>query len=150
MLMKRNILFSVGLITIFISCSKDIEDRIVGSWKLDAAWKQKTFSRDYFTTGYESGLFTFENNGTASYINLTDTLTGFWSTGDYNISSVSPTTGQLDTKGLRYFRIELVNFSSNRYLFWEFDDFYFRNSRNTIRATDFTSGNDRIYEFEKK
>jgi hypothetical protein len=142
--MKKKLLL-IAIISFFVSaCSKRIEDRIVGSWKLRSSYKQQLFDRDHFNTGYESGVFTFNENGNASYISSIDTLTGYWSADKYTV-----TTGS-ETKSMRQLRIELVNFLRNRYLFWEFDDFNFRNTWKTIRAEEYGLSYNRIYEFERQ
>ena len=70
----------IALISSFIfwSCSKDIEERITGTWKLQDVYRKKAFSKEHTTTGYETGLFIFQSNGDAVYINGNDTLTGYW------------------------------------------------------------------------
>jgi len=142
--MKRTLLFTTLIAIIASACSKRIEDRLVGSWKLSSSYKQKTFDRDHFLTGYESGVFTFSENGTASYTSSTDTLTGFWNADDYTVNTGS------DSKSLRHLKIEMVNFLQNRYLFWEFDDFHFRNTWKTLRAEEYSLSYDRIYEFSRQ
>ena len=141
--MKKHLLLSIIITSFFYGCSKRIEDRIVGSWKLRSSYKQKPFDRDHFTTGYESGIFTFNDNGTATYTSSTDTLTGNWHADSYN-------SGGTDGNQMRHLRIELVNFIQNRFLFWEFDDFNFRNSWQTIRAEEFSLSYTRVYEFGRE
>ena len=142
--MKKNLLFTAIIAILICSCSKRIEDRIIGSWKLRSSFKQKPFDRDHFSTGYESGIFTFSENGNASYVSSTDTLTGYWSADDYTVSTGS------ETKSLRHLRIELVNFLQNRYLFWDFDDFDFRNTWKTLRAEEFSLSYNWVYEFARQ
>ena len=144
LLMKQTLLLSLILVTIISSCSKRIEDRIVGSWKLRSSYKQKTFDRDHFTTGYESGVFTFNENGTAGYTSVTDTLTGYWNADRYTINTGS------DTKSLRHLKVELVNYLQNRFLFWEFDDFNFRNTWKIIRAEEYSLSYTHVYEFQRQ
>jgi len=141
--MKKYLLLSIIITFLFYGCSKRIEDRIVGSWKLRSSYKQQTFDRDHFTTGYESGIFTFSDNGTATYTSNTDTLTGNWHADKYY-----PTGSE--GKNYRRLRIEMVNFIQNRFLFWEFDDFNFRNSWRTLRTEEFSLSYTRVYEFERE
>ena len=56
--MKKALLLATVIAFITAACSKRIEDRLVGSWKLRSSYKQKTFDRDHFSTGYEEGVFT--------------------------------------------------------------------------------------------
>lgn len=142
--MKKILLLATGIVIIISACSKRIEDRIVGSWKLRSSYKQQLFDRDHFTTGYEAGIFTFSENGNASYISATDTLIGYWNADNYIVNTGS------ESKSLRRLRIELVNFLRNRYLFWQFDDFNFRNTWKTLRAEEYSLSYDRVYEFERQ
>jgi hypothetical protein len=148
--MNKYLLSTAFVSTLFFSCRKNFEDRIVGTWKLVSSYKQRTFDRDHFITGYEQGIFTFNENGTADYKSSTDTLTGFWSADKHSVTTVNASSGQADTKGYKELRIELVNFTGNQYLFWEFDDFNFRDTWKEIRAKDFSLSNDRIYEFRRQ
>jgi len=141
--MKIHLLLPLVITLFFFGCSKRLEDRIVGSWKLQSSYKQKAFDRDHFTTGYESGVFTFNDNGTATYASSTDTLTGNWHADKYY-------SGGSEGSQLRHLKIEMVNFLQNRFLFWEFDDFSFRNSWQTIRAEEFSLSYSRIYEFGRQ
>lgn len=135
---------------LFSSCSKSIDDRIAGSWQLEKAWKQKLFDRDYFQTGYENGLFMFMDNGSATYIEGTDTLTGYWRSYQRNHSYYNSGSGEWETRSMRYLHINLINFQQNRRLEWEFDDFHFKNNWQTIRAEQYWYSNDRVYEFRRR
>ena len=65
--------FFLFSIIVFSSCSKlDPETKLAGNWKLDDVVKKRLFNNDHLTTGYEAGLFTFNENGTATY---TDSIT---------------------------------------------------------------------------
>ena len=135
---------------LFSSCSKNIADRIAGSWQLEKAWKQKHFDRDYFQTGYENGLFIFMDNGSAKYIEGTDTLTGYWRSYHRNYRYYNSGSGEWETRNMRYLYISLINFLQNRRLEWEFDDFHFRDGWQKIRAEQYWYSNDRIFEFRRK
>ncbi len=149
--MKKYLLSPLLTLTLFYSsCSKSLEDRIIGSWQLESAWRQVFFGRDYFQTGYESGLFTFMVNGDATYVSSTDTLRGNWRSDRYNSNYYNGGTGQWETRSMKYLRISLVNFQQNRRLEWEFDDFSFRNNWSDIRAEQYSLSNDRVYEFERR
>lgn len=145
-------LYSLLLLTVvlFFSCSKNLEESLTGNWQLTRAWKQQLFGRDYFQTGYENGTFTFMDNGNASYVNGADTLTGFWRAYRYNDNFYNSGSGEWENRSNKYLRISLANYPRNLRLEWEFDDFNFRDHRNEIRAEQFTLGNSRIYQFEKR
>jgi hypothetical protein len=148
--MQKNLLIGLLITTIFLSsCSKSLEDRIVGNWKLNSAWRQQFFGRDYFTTGYEDGIFTFSENGDASYISSTDTLTGYWRSDRYN-NGYYNSSGDWETRSMKYLRISLVNFQQNHRLEWDFDDFNFRENWKGIRAQQYSLSNDRVYDFDRK
>ena len=135
--MQRNLLITLLIGSLFFtSCSKSLEDRIVGTWKLNSAWRQKLFGRDYFTTGFESGLFRFDENGNASYTSSTDTLTGYWRSDRYT-NSYYNSSGQWETTSMKYLRINLVNYQQNKRLEWDFDDFHFRDGWKGISAMQY-------------
>jgi hypothetical protein len=116
---------------------------------LEQSWRQVLFGRDYFTTGYENGIFTFMENGDASYVSPTDTMTGYWRSDRYN-NGYYNSNGDWETRSMKYLRISLVNFQQSRRLEWEFDDFNFRNGWREIRSEQYSLSNDRIYEFERR
>jgi hypothetical protein len=138
--MKQYLLCIVIISVVLSSCQKNFEDRLIGNWKLVSSYRQKTFDRDHFITGYESGVFTFNENGTARYVSGPDTLNGIWNTDRYSTGDGS----------YRELKVELFNFLRNQYLFWEFDNFNFRDNRNEFRAREFSAGNDRVYEFRRQ
>jgi hypothetical protein len=148
---KTKTLVSILLVSLFFSsCSKTLEDRLIGSWQLNSAWRQQLFGRDYFQTGYESGIFTFMENGEATYISTSDTLNGYWHTDRYNEDYYNNSNGQWESRSLKYLQINLVNFQQNKRLEWEFDDFNFKNGWEKIKVQQFSLSYDRIYEFERR
>jgi hypothetical protein len=146
--MIRNLLLLTTAL-ICLSCSKHIEDRLIGEWRLDAAYKKDLFGRDYFKTGFENGIFTFYESGTAVYRSQTDTLSGYWRSDYYFTQSYDPSTGVDETKRLKYLDIYLEGFTRGKILNWQFDEFNFRNNWKTIRAIEYSLGRDRYYEFVK-
>jgi hypothetical protein len=137
----------LALMFLLNACSKTIEDRLTGKWKLTGAYKERLFNHDYFLTGYEGGVFTFLENGDASYISNTDTLNGTWSADNYSNYYYNNGSGKYETTSMRYLHIYLVNFTRNKFLNWEFDDFHFKNDWKKIKAQQFSLSNDRVYEF---
>jgi hypothetical protein len=141
--MNRNLLIPAITIITLISCSKRIEDRLVGEWRIDVAYKKELFGRDYFQTGYENGKFTFFESGTATFVSSQDTLSGYWKSdfwSRYNSSND-------ETERMKYLEIYLANFNRNKVINWKFDNFSFRNNWKCIRAVEFFLGRDRYYEF---
>ncbi len=138
------------LLILFSSCSKSLEDRLTGSWEIKRAWKQRFLDRDYFQTGYEGGTFTFNENGNATFIKGTDTMTGYWRSDRYSNEWYNNNSGNWESRTMKYLRINLVNYQQNIRLEWDFDDFRFRDSWQEIRAEQYSLSNDRIYEFERK
>jgi len=58
------------------SCKKWLpENRVVGSWQLIDAEKRRFLSNQSFSTGYESGVFTFYDNGDATYRDAAGSMT---------------------------------------------------------------------------
>jgi hypothetical protein len=148
--MRRYLLLSLlATSLIFSSCSKTLEDRLIGSWQLEDAWRRVFLGKEHFQTGYESGTFTFMENGDATYTSPTDTLTGYWRSGRHT-SSYYNSNGDYESRSMKYLRISLVNFQQNRRLEWDFDDFHFRDGWQEIRAEQYSLSNDRVYEFERR
>jgi hypothetical protein len=127
------------------SCKKWLpENRISGSWKLVDAERQRAFSSESFMTGYESGLFTFYDNGTASYSDATGILNGSWdmrkTDGGYYDQD-----GNWHSDQRTDMLIKLYDFRSNRVLEWYFDYIDFRSSGN--RLTGFMEGANYNYRY---
>lgn len=148
--MKKHLLLFFILAVIFISCSKSLEDRLIGSWKLESSWRKQFLGRDYFQTGYESGIFTFFDNGNATYGSSTDTLNGYWRSDRYSNNFYNHNSGNWETRTMKYLRINLVNFSQSQRIEWEFDDFSFREGWSEIRAEQYSLSNDRVYVFGRR
>lgn len=149
--MKKNLLLFTGISCLFlISCSKSLEDRLIGSWKLQDAYRRVFLGRDHFLTGYEAGTFTLYENGSASYTSPADTLTGYWRSDDYTSDYYNGSSGQWESKSMRYLRLNLKNFQQNKFIEWDFDDFHFRNGWREIRAEQYSLSNDRVYEFVRQ
>lgn len=142
--------FFVVMILFVSGCSKNLEDRLIGSWQMKQAWRQQLVGRDYFQTGYENGIFTFSENGDASFTGNGDTLTGYWRADRYNQTYYNNGTGDPESRSMKFLRISVVNFQQNRRIELEFDDFRFRDNWQEIRAEQYSLGNDRIYELIRK
>ena len=137
-------------IAVFIlsSCAKRIEEHIIGEWRLDVSYRKELFGRDYFQTGYEDGIFTFFESGTARYIHNQDTLSGYWKSDFYNRWRYDADEDQGSDR-LKYLEIYLANFNYNKVINWRFDNFNFKNNWKCIRTVEFSLGRDRYYEFVK-
>ena len=146
--MTRALLLLATIVALF-SCTKKIEDRLIGEWKLDGAYKKDFFGRDYFQTGYEGGLFTLYESGSAAYTSPAGSLSGYWKS-DYYWSSYDPNTGDPDSRRVKYLEIFLADYQQNKTLNWQFDEFNFRNNWKEFRAVEYTLGRDRYYEFVKQ
>lgn len=140
---KTLLILSSIIFLLFSSCGKRIEDRLLGEWRLESTYKKGVFSRDYFQTGYESGVFTFFESGTATYVSSQASLSGYWKADNWVRYDASSDKSEV----LKYLEIFLADFSSNKIINWRFDNFNFRNGWKCIRAVDFSLGRDRIYEF---
>lgn len=138
------------LLTLFIlvsilSCGKIYEQKLIGYWRLERSYTRTLLGRDNFETGYEDGIFRFEESGAASYKSATDTLTGYWDADFYSVPD-----GNGGSRRLKYLRLHLADFTSNKLLVWDFDDFHFRNNWRGIRAIESRLGPDRCYEFVRQ
>lgn len=149
--MRRNLRLIIPVLVLTItSCIKPLEDRLTGNWQLTESFRRGFFDRDYFQTGYESGIFSFHEGGSATYISNTDTLTGSWKVRRHSDNYYNSSSGQWESRQLKSLRITLINFSQNRFIDFFFDDFNFRNNSHRIRAEEFIPGGDKVYEFQKK
>ena len=146
--MIRSLLI-ITIALIHFSCSKNIEDRLIGEWKLDVSYKKELFGRDYFTTGFENGIFRFYESGLASYIGINDTLSGYWKSDYYSRQNYNSSTGESESERLKYLEVFLANFQNSKILRWDFEEYDFRNNWKNIRAIEYTLGRDRYYEFIK-
>lgn len=137
-------------IILFTSCKKWLpENRIVGSWKLVDAEKKRWFDSDDFSTGYESGTFTFSDNGVAQYVDAGLQMNGTWSMRQRN-GGYYDGNGTWQDQSRTEFDIDLYNFPQNRALNWDFDNIDFRNSGDKLFAYyDGASYNYR-YDFRKQ
>jgi hypothetical protein len=136
--MKPKLLMAVCAMLLFSfllsSCTKNLpENRIVGNWRLVDVERKRLFDTDNITTGYEQGLFTFFENGSASYADASGTLNGNWNmrkanTGYYD----SDGNWQSDTRTI--FIINLHDFVNNRVIDLFFDRIDFRWSGDKLFA----------------
>ena len=144
--MSRPFLLLTTVVLLFSSCGKTIEDHLIGEWKLDISYRKELFGRDYFQTGYEDGIFTFFESGTATYVDSQDTLSGYWRSDFYTHWS-GYADDDNDTERYKYLEVFLADFNRNRVINWRFDNFNFKNSWKRIKAVEFSLGRDRYYEF---
>lgn len=135
---------------IFTSCSKNLEDRMTGTWKLEEATRRVASGTSPFRTGYEDGLFRLDDNGLATYIEGSDTLTGYWRAGKHNKGIFNNNEGTWQARDMRYLLISVSNSLLHRTLEWRFDDIEFHSHNKGLRAEQYTLGFDRIYEFKKR
>lgn len=148
-------LFTVMAAGLFIgtlasSCSKSLENKLTGSWKLDVATKRLTIGSSPFLTGYESGLFHLDDNGLATYIDGTDTLNGYWKAGKHNKGIYNNKDGTWQARDMHFMVISVSNSLLHRSLEWRFDDISLYNDNRSLRGEQYTLGYDRIYEFKKR
>jgi len=146
--MTRTLLL-LGITTVFLlSCAKKIEEHIIGEWRLDVSYKKELFGRDYFQTGYEDGIFTFFESGSARYIQNQDTLSGYWRSDFYTRWQYDADEDH-ESDRLKYLEIYLADFNRNKIINWRFDNFNFKNSWKCLKAVEFSLGRDRYHEFVK-
>src|SRR5829696_4214446 len=67
---------------ILASCQKWVPDsnsnRIVGNWQIVSVERQGSFGSEPVYTGYENGVFYFNNNGNAQYSDNIGQMNGSW------------------------------------------------------------------------
>jgi len=148
--MRRNLLLLLPVVLFISSCGKSLEDRLIGNWRIESSYRRVFLGRDYFQTGYENGIFTFYENGDAAFISSTDTLNGTWRADNYSGNYYNYDNGNWENRGMRYLRIKLFNFTRNRFIDWEFDNFSFKNGWQKIKAEQYSLSNDRVYEFVRQ
>lgn len=151
--MRQWITVIAGLLFIggaFSSCSKNLEDRMTGTWKLEEATRRLSNGTSLFRTGYEDGLFKLDDNGLATYIEGSDTLTGYWRAGKHNKGIYNNNEGSWQARDMRFLQISVSNTNIHRTLEWKFDDIEFHSHNRGLRAEQYTLGFDRIYEFKKR
>jgi hypothetical protein len=140
----------VLLSTVFISsCKKwDPESKLVGTWKLDDIVKRKFLNNSHLHSGYEPGLFTFNENGTVTY---KDTLTmqGNWSM-HREYRSYYDGNGDYQTKNNLVLRIFLANFAANRVIDWEFDDIDYKRSNDRLDGFIYSAFSSYQYSFRRQ
>jgi hypothetical protein len=151
--MRQFITFiTAGLImgVLFSSCSKSLEDRITGFWKLEEATRRVSSGTSVFRTGYEEGIFHLDENGLATYIEGSDTLSGYWRAGKHTKGIYNNSEGTWQARDMRFLLINVSNTFLHRTLEWRFDDIDFHSNNRGLRAEQYTLGFDRIYEFKKR
>ena len=94
---------------LFTSCSKSLEDRMTGHWKLEEATRRVSSGTSAFRTGYEEGIFHLDENGLATYIEGTDTLSGYWRAGKHNKGIYNNSEGSWQARDMRYLLISVSN-----------------------------------------
>ena len=121
---------------------------MVGTWKLDDVVRRRFLNNSHLHTGYENGLFTFNENGTASYKD-TNTLQGSWSM-RREYRSYYDNNGDYRTENNLVLRIFLANFASNRIIDWEFDDTDFKRSSNRLDGFIYTLSSEYQYSLRRQ
>lgn len=135
----------LSLVFLFSSCKKWLpENRVVGTWQLVDAEKRRAFCNQSFTTGYETGVFTFYDNGDATYRDAAVTMTGSWNMRDID-GGYSDQDGNWQSQQRTDMLIKLYDFRSNRVLDWYFDYIDFRTSGN--RLIGFVNGANYNYRY---
>ena len=136
--MRPNIysLILVSGLFFLTSCSKWFypEDKMLGTWKLTEAERKRAFNTENIQTGYESGVFVFNENGTASYTDAIGILTGNWLLKRVNYTT-SNSSGQATTDTNTILSLKIYDFPSNRFIDWQFDEIDFKNSGKKLLAT---------------
>lgn len=135
----------LSLLLLFSSCKKWLpENRVVGTWQLVDAEKRRPFSNQSFTTGYETGVFTFYDNGDATYRDAAGSMMGSWNMREID-GGYYDQDGNWQSQQRTDMLIKLFDFRSNRVLDWYFDYIDFRTSGN--RLIGFVNGANYNYRY---
>ena len=136
-------------IIIISSCAKlNPESKIVGTWKLDDVVKRRFLNNDHLTTGYEKGLFQFYDNGSASYTD-TVTLSGSWRM-HYEDRSYYDGNGDYHNQTNLVLLLRLANFSTNRFIDWDFDEAVFKRSSDRLDGFIYYASSSYQYSFRRQ
>jgi len=136
----------VSSLILFASCKKWLpENRIVGSWKLVEAEKRRFLSSDRIYTGYENGVFSFNDNGTASYSDTSIQMSGNWNMREEH-NGYYDSDGNWHDEARTVLTVRLYNFTANRVLDWYFDRIDFRSSGDKLFA--FMDSPSYIYRYD--
>ena len=132
------------------SCKKWLpENRIEGDWTLTEIQKRRALSNETISSGYQEGVFTFYENGTASYSANATQLKGNWQM--YRTTRrYRDRDGDTQTDDDRVLVVKLYDFSTNQVIDWYFDRFDFRSSGNALFAFSESPSYTYRYCFRKK
>ena len=97
-----------------------------------------------FSTGYETGVFTFYDNGDATYRDAAGSMMGSWNMRDID-GGYYDQEGNWQSQRRTDMLIKLYDFRSNRILDWYFDYIDFRTSGN--RLIGFVNGANYNYRY---
>ncbi len=139
------------LFILFTSCSKQLvpEERLTGTWKLAEAERKKPFNTETIITGYENGVFKFNQNSTATYTDVAGMLSGNWIMKRSDNATVNA-LGKLETESKVMLSIKLYNYPANRLIDWLFDNFDFKDSGKKLLVKMEGAGYEYRYWFVKQ
>jgi hypothetical protein len=138
------------LVLVFTSCKKwRAENRIIGTWRLVEVEKKRLFSNENLQTGYESGLFVFNENGSATFTDAAGVMSGTWSMRRLN-DGFYDSDNNWHSDGRTVFIVHLYDFSANRVIDWYFDRIDFRWSAQKLFAYADGSAYTYRYDFRKQ
>ncbi|MBS1512933.1 MAG: hypothetical protein JST86_18975 [Bacteroidetes bacterium] len=133
----------------FSSCAKlNPESKIVGTWKLDDVVKRRFLSNSHVGSDYTVGLFRFYDNGTATYTD-TVTLNGYWSM-HYQYGYFYDDYGNYSQRNYLVLRINLANFTANRFIDWVFDEASFKRSSDRLDGFMYYATSSYQYSFRRQ
>jgi hypothetical protein len=150
--MKSTFYFAIfsSILVVLISCQKWLpQNKIVGSWNLEKAEKRRFLNSDRIFTGYESGIFVFNDDGTASYLDTAIQMNGSWDMRRI-LGGYADSDGNWHDESRTALIIHLYNFNANRILDWYFDNIDFRISGDRFIAFMDPPGYNYKYDFRKQ
>ncbi len=149
--MRRYLTLSFLIIcSVFIlSCSKESQNRLSGSWQIEKAWRVTFSGQEYFSTGHENAVFIFDKDGAARYAEYGDTLDGNWRSGQHEMTYYNSDSRAWEKKEMTYLRIKFIRLLQDP-IELEFHDYHFENDYDRLKGEQHISSENRVYDFKRK
>jgi hypothetical protein len=144
--MKKMLLVAIPIAFTLFACSKSwMEDRLEGTWRLKTVERNSFLNWKSINTGFEGGVFLFNNDGTAIYSRNQLSMNGDWRIRKVR-DRYRSNDGDEDEKIRMALSIHLIDFNVQKTLNLDFDEMHFR-GRNRLLAEYQSSGYRYRYEF---
>ena len=125
-------------VLLFASCTKwlpNTQQNIVGSWKIQSVERHTSYGSEHIYTGYEGGVFYFNNNGSAQYSDSYGQMNGTWRLVPRSVD------------GTNSLELRLYDYHNTDAIEWEFYSLNFSGTRLIAYMNKY--GNEYRYEFRR-